>query len=103
MVEVIIHKSLDWLLFHAFKESLAEVLPLGFAVDRLTENILYIEGVRHLVYLGGNLRDMNVEPEVCQRPGNPVEKADLVMGKNVNNRVLPGDIAVKLHPVWIAG
>ena len=75
------------------------MFTFGLIADRLTEDILDIEGVGSLIDLGGNLGDVNIESQFCQCPGDPVKQANRVMRKDINDGVLPGHITIKFNLV----
>src|SRR6266567_5332125 len=64
----------------------------------LAEDVLDVKDVRDLVDLGGDLRDPDVEPQLGQGAGDPVEQPHLVMGVDVDDRVILRHLIVNLHP-----
>src|SRR6185369_16232808 len=57
-----------------------------------------IEHIRNLIHFGRDLGDPDIKAELAQRSSNAVEKTYLVMGIDVDYRVIDRNLIVDLHP-----
>jgi len=82
------------------KECLLNFQHMFIIFDLLTFQITHIEDIRNLVSLSGDLGDSYIETEIEQSMGNQIEKAHMIVCKDLNQTKEIGRFVVHNDSRW---